>query len=53
MQNYCNNCGNFGHTYNNCRHPILSYGVVLFHIDNSGICRIVMVERKEESIKLP
>ena len=47
MQNYCNNCGNFGHTYNNCRHPILSYGVVLFHIDNSGICRIVMVERKD------
>ena len=22
---YCNNCGNFGHLYKSCRHPILSY----------------------------
>ena len=29
--NYCNNCGNVGHVYKNCRHPILSYGIVLFH----------------------
>ena len=29
-RDYCNNCGNFGHTYSNCRHPILSYGVILF-----------------------
>ena len=23
-KDYCNNCGNFGHTYSNCRHPILN-----------------------------
>ena len=44
---FCNNCGNFGHVYSHCRHPILSYGILLFHIDNKNIPRIVMVERKD------
>ena len=30
MENYCNNCGNYGHVYKNCRHPILSYGIILY-----------------------
>ena len=48
MENYCNNCGNFGHVYKNCRHPILSYGILLFHKDKeSNEYRIVMVERKD------
>ena len=34
---FCNNCGNFGHVYSNCRHPILSYGILLFHIDEKNI----------------
>lgn len=44
---FCNNCGNFGHVYGNCRHPILSYGVILFNIDENKIPRIVMIERKD------
>jgi ADP-ribose pyrophosphatase YjhB (NUDIX family) len=45
---YCNNCGNYGHTYNKCRHPILSYGVILYKIDKKlNIPKIVMVERKD------
>ena len=51
MENYCNNCGNFGHIYRNCRHPILSYGIILYHkeTENDGKCkyRIIMVERKD------
>tara|TARA_Y100000590_G_scaffold432849_1_gene549303 strand:+ start:507 stop:1331 length:825 start_codon:yes stop_codon:yes gene_type:complete len=47
MDNYCNNCGNYGHTYQMCRHPIMSYGIILYHIDDEGIGRIVMVERKD------
>ena len=48
MENYCNNCGNYGHIYKNCRHPILSYGIVLFHNDpKDEKYRIVMVERKD------
>ena len=27
---YCNNCGNEGHLYRQCRLPVLSYGVLLF-----------------------
>ena len=46
-QNYCNNCGNYGHLYGNCRHPILSYGVILFRVDELNVPRIIMVERKD------
>ena len=46
-RDYCNNCGNFGHTYSNCRHPILSYGVILYNYDKDGEPSIVLVERKD------
>jgi len=46
-RDYCNNCGNYGHTYSNCRHPILSYGVILYNYDKDGEPSIVMVERKD------
>ena len=44
--NYCNNCGNVGHVYKNCRHPILSYGIVLFHKDDKSDTKIIMIEEK-------
>ncbi|MBG01385.1 MAG: hypothetical protein CL470_03860 [Acidimicrobiaceae bacterium] len=47
MEKYCNNCGNYGHVYKSCRHPILSYGILLYHKDDEGKIRIVMVERKD------
>ena len=46
-RDYCNNCGNFGHTYGNCRHPILSYGVILYNYDKDEEPSIVLVERKD------
>ena len=46
-KDYCNNCGNFGHTYGNCRHPILSYGVILYNYDENEEPSIVLVERKD------
>ena len=47
MEKYCNNCGNYGHIYKDCRHPVLSYGIILYC--NVGDCRdkVVMVERKD------
>ena len=45
-RDYCNNCGNYGHLYKNCRHPILSYGIILYNIEG-GTSNIVMVERKD------
>ena len=51
MENYCNNCGNFGHLYKDCRHPILSYGIILYNKEKTEreeiIYRIIMVERKD------
>ena len=48
MENYCNNCGNYGHVYKHCRHPILSYGIILYHKEEgTNIYRIVLVERKD------
>ena len=46
-KDYCNNCGNFGHTYSNCRHPILSYGIILYNYDEKKVPSIVMVQRKD------
>jgi len=46
-KDYCNNCGNYGHSYSNCRHPILSYGILLYNNDEKGESKIVMVERKD------
>lgn len=43
IKDYCNNCGNYGHLYKNCRHPILSYGILLYNSDS----KIVMIERKD------
>ena len=28
---YCNNCGNYGHLYRNCKLPIMSYGILSFY----------------------
>ena len=36
MEKYCNNCGNKGHLYRNCRHPILSYGIFIYTKDKNG-----------------
>ncbi len=44
---YCNNCGNLGHIYKHCRHPILSYGIILYDDSESDNIRIVMIERKD------
>lgn len=44
-QDYCNNCGNYGHLYKNCRHPILSYGIILYNTND--IPKIIMIERKD------
>ena len=44
---YCNNCGNKGHLYKNCRHPILSYGIILYDDTDKTNLKIVMIERKD------
>lgn len=43
---YCNNCGNVGHLYRNCLHPILSYGIILYKEVSDNEYELLMVERK-------
>ena len=46
MEKYCNNCGNIGHYYRECRYPILSYGIILYDDSIPHDIKIVMIERK-------
>lgn len=43
MNIYCNNCGNEGHLYRNCKLPVLSYGILCFTNQN----KILMIRRKD------
>ena len=40
---YCNNCGNEGHLYRQCRLPVLSYGVLCLNNQN----QVLMIRRKD------
>lgn len=42
----CNNCGEKGHTYNNCPEPITSYGIIIFRFKDN-IPEILMINRKK------
>jgi len=35
-ENYCNNCGKYGHLYHQCKTPITSFGVIVFRM-NEGV----------------
>lgn len=35
--NYCLNCGEYGHYMKKCKEPITSYGIILVNISNSNI----------------
>jgi 8-oxo-dGTP pyrophosphatase MutT (NUDIX family) len=44
--NICNNCGKTGHQFNQCKLPIISYGIVLFRRINNDI-QFLMIRRKD------
>lgn len=44
--NSCNNCGKQGHSFNQCKLPITSYGIVLFRSSSSGL-QFLMIRRKD------
>ena len=47
MEHYCNNCGKVGHTYNQCKMPIMSIGVIAFKHDDENKIRYLMIRRKD------
>ena len=40
---YCNNCGNEGHLYRQCRLPVLSYGILILNAED----KLLMIRRKD------
>ena len=41
----CNNCGKSGHLFNQCKLPIISYGIILFRSSSRGL-EYLMIRRK-------
>lgn len=42
----CNNCGNYGHLFYNCKKPITSMGIVTFRVAPTGV-EYLLVQRKD------
>lgn len=42
----CRNCGVNGHLYKDCLHPIMSFGIICYKIDD-GIIKYIMIQRKD------
>ena len=46
---FCNNCGNYGHLFHNCKKPITSIGIICFRINKikNNQLEYLMVQRKD------
>lgn len=42
----CRNCGINGHLYKDCIHPIMSFGIICYKIENNNI-KFLMIQRKD------
>ena len=42
----CRNCGLNGHLYKDCIHPIMSFGIICYKIENNDI-KYLMIQRKD------
>ena len=42
----CRNCGVNGHLYKDCLHPIMSFGLICYKIDD-GCVKYIMIQRKD------
>ena len=43
---YCNNCGKKGHTFGQCKLPILSYGILAYRLDQEEN-KLLMIQRRD------
>jgi len=44
---YCNNCGRSGHSYNHCKSPITSYGLIVIRNSELKGHELLMIRRKD------
>lgn len=45
--NFCNNCGNKGHIFYQCKQPITSVGIIVFRKNEQGQNEYLMIRRKD------
>jgi 8-oxo-dGTP pyrophosphatase MutT (NUDIX family) len=45
--NHCNNCGITGHTFNNCKFPITSVGIIAFRYNAQTQLEYLLIRRKD------
>ena len=45
--NFCNNCGNKGHIFYQCKQPITSVGIIVFRKNEEGVRQYLMIRRKD------
>jgi 8-oxo-dGTP pyrophosphatase MutT (NUDIX family) len=46
INNFCNNCGNKGHIFYQCKQPITSVGIIVYRL-NKGIREYLLIRRKD------
>ena len=47
INNFCNNCGNKGHIFYQCKRPITSVGIIVFRLNSTGIREYLLIRRKD------
>lgn len=47
LNNFCNNCGNKGHIFYQCKQPITSVGIIVFRKNEQGQNDYLMIRRKD------
>jgi len=47
VNNFCNNCGNKGHIFYQCKQPITSVGIIVFRKNADGQNEYLMIRRKD------
>ena len=43
----CRNCGINGHLYKDCVHPIMSFGIICYKVDDMKNIKFLMIQRKD------
>lgn len=43
----CRNCGINGHLYKDCIHPIMSFGIICYRLNQNGQLQYLMIQRKD------
>ena len=44
---YCNNCSTSGHTFNACKFPITSVGIIAFRYNDKHVLEYLLIRRKD------